>query len=442
MSGAMHEFVSLDLLPMLAGTLAALTCGLLGNFLVLRRLSLMGDAISHSVLPGLVIAFLISGTRSPLVMFGGAAIAGASTVVLVEVVKKLGRVEPGAAMGVVFSVLFALGVLLIEQAAARHVDLDADCVLHGQLETLFWFPPTDWGQFFSIETFTQVPRQVNTLAVMLIIAVIFIAALFKELRIAAFDPELATTLGFNANVMHYVLMIFVAAATVASFEAVGSILVIAMLVCPAATARLLTDRLGVQIVCSAVVAIASGVGGYFAATALPAAFGRDAVNTAGMMTIVAALLLVLAIVFSPTRGIVARALRQRRLGLNVALEDLLAALYRLDEAGESMPTTEALGSVQRVHRLQRSLEVARERALIVQRDGRVELTDSGRREARQIVRRHRQWERYLVDEAGMAADHVHEPAEQLEHVKAARIQQELAEATQQTQRDPHGRDVP
>ena len=126
----MFEFdYALDLFPLTAGVLAAVTCGLLGNFLVLRKQSLMGDAISHAVLPGLVIAFLISTSRNPMFMFLGAAVAGVATVVLVEVVKKLGRVEPGAAMGVVFSVLFALGVLLIEKAAARHVDLDADCVL-------------------------------------------------------------------------------------------------------------------------------------------------------------------------------------------------------------------------------------------------------------------------------------------------------------------------
>ena len=123
MNWPMFQFdLGLDLFPMLAGLLAALGCGLLGNFLVLRRLSLMGDAISHSVLPGLVIAFLVASSRDPLVMFVGAALAGVATVVLVELIKKLGRVEPGAAMGVVFSVLFALGVLLIERAEISVAD--------------------------------------------------------------------------------------------------------------------------------------------------------------------------------------------------------------------------------------------------------------------------------------------------------------------------------
>lgn len=312
---AAFEFdIGLDLFPMLAATLAAVGCGLLGNFLVLRRLSLMGDAISHSVLPGIVIAFLITSSRHPMAMLLGAAVAGVATVVLVELVKKLGRVEPGAAMGVVFSILFALGVLLIEGAAVRHIDLDADCVLHGQLETLVWYSaPQTAGELFDWATVRAAPRQVVTLAGMVVLAIAFVAIFFKELRIAAFDPSLATTQGFNATLMHYLLMIFVAAATVASFEAVGSILVIAMLVCPAATARLLTDRLVTQLAVSVVVAFLSGIGGYIAAAAVPAALGLDAVNAAGSIAVVAGGLFGIAIIASPRHGMVAGMIRGRRL---------------------------------------------------------------------------------------------------------------------------------
>ncbi len=433
MSGAVHGFISLDLFPLLAGTLAALSCGLLGNFLVLRRLSLMGDAISHSVLPGLVIAFLVAGTRNSLPMFAGAAIAGIATVVLVEVVKKLGRVEPGAAMGVVFSVLFALGVLLIEQAAARSVDLDADCVLHGQLETLFWFPPADWGALLSVETLREVPRQVTTLAAMLAASVAFVAIFFKELRLAAFDPSLATAQGFNATAMHYALMVLVAAATVASFEAVGSILVIAMLICPAATARLVTDRLLPQILASAAFAVIAGVGGYFAATWIPERLGHDAVNAAGSMTLVAGALVAAAAVLSPRHGVLARVVRRRRMGRDVAMEDLLAALHRLAEGGEADPSDRRLAEVM-PRRSVRGLAAAAARGLVERSDGTVSLTPSGRDAAADVIRRHRLWESYLVDEAGLAADHVHDTAAQLEHL---RLRPPADAAT-----DPHGRDIP
>ena len=427
--------IGLDLFPLLAATLAAVGCGLLGNFLVLRRLSLMGDAISHSVLPGLVIAFLITTSRNPLAMFLGAAVAGVGTVVLVEAIKKLGRVEPGAAMGVTFSVLFALGVLLIERASVRHVDLDADCVLHGQLETLVWYDaPRSASQLFTTSTLDAIPSQIVLLFIMVLLAIVFTAGLFKELRIAAFDPSLATSLGFNATVLHYVLMVFVAAATVASFEAVGSILVIAMLICPAATARLLTDRLVPQILLSVVVSLVTGVGGYFAATTVPAMFDKDAVNAAGSMTMVSGLLLAMAIVFAPRHGLAMRLVRRRRLAGRIATDDLLAMLYRGSESGMQSMDRSGLEEMLPGRDLARAIASASKTGLISVDGDSVSLTSAGIPAAADVLRRHRLWERYLVDEAGIAADHVHAPAEQLEHV--------TPHPSIPADTDPHGKPIP
>lgn len=452
--------IGLDLFPLLAAVFAAVSCALLGNFLVLRRLSLMGDAISHSVLPGLVIAFLITSTRSPLVMFAGAAIAGMATVVLVEFVKRFGRVESGAAMGVVFSILFALGVLLIEQAAARHVDLDADCVLHGQLETLVWYSaPQSWDEATQLRTWTGyiiepavidpatggvlqpakkhegVPRPVSTLAITLFLTVGFVTLLFKELRLAAFDSALATTLGFNASLLHYLLMVFVAVATVASFEAVGSILVIAMLICPAAVARLFTDRLGSQMICSVIVALISSIGGYFSATMIPSVFGIDAVNAAGAMAMMGGLVLTIAVFLAPSHGVISRVIRRRRLSSRVALDDLLAGLYRAYEHGQQEPTRAQIQlsfthpnlhtTIKRAARLQLVEPIG---------TGVVQLTEAGMQSAREVVRRHRLWEHYLVEKAGLAPDHVHETAELLEHLTSYPPQGPAS--------DPHGKTIP
>ncbi len=425
-----------DLFPLIAGVLAAVTCGLLGNFLVLRKLSLMGDAISHSVLPGLVVAFLVAGSRSPVAMFLGAAIAGVATVVLVEVVKKLGRVEPGAAMGVVFSLLFALGVLLIQQVEhLSNVDLDADCVLHGQLEDLAWFDaPDSWPEVFQVSTLQAAPRQVRTLAVMAVLAMLFVSLLFKELRIAAFDPALATTLGFPATLLHYLLMIFVAAATVASFEAVGSILVIAMLICPAATARLLTDRLGTQIACSMAIALVTAVGGYLAASWIPAIWERDSVNAAGAMSVTSGVLLMLAIVGSPRHGMISKAVRKRKVSLGVAKDDLLAALYRAAEAGEVQVRLASLHAGFSGVPLRRALANAVRQNLVERHEDTVSLSSAGKAAAAEVVRRHRLWEHYLVERAGVAPDHVHETAEFLEHVGTSPPPGPV--------QDPHGREIP
>ena len=428
--------LGLDLFPLMTATLAALTCGLLGNFLVLRRQSMMGDAISHAVLPGLVMGLLVTSSLGPVVMLVGAAAAGIAAVVLIELVKGLGRVEPGAAMGVVFSVMFALGVLLMQQAAAGNVHLDADCVLYGQLETLVWFeaPPTLAG-LWSVDTLAAMPRQVVTLLVVFAAAVAFVLLLFKELRITAFDPGLATTQGVHAGVMHYVLMIFVAAATVASFEAVGSILVIAMLIAPAATARLLTDRLGSQVLVSLVAALFSGVVGYFAATYVPQLLDANSVNAAGSMTVVAGLLVVLAAFFSPSHGLVARGLRRRRLGRLTMLDDLLAQLYRREERESAQsPPHKPLAPGDRRGDPPAAVRLALRGGLVHHADGELRLTDAGRAHAAGVLRKHRLWEHYLVTDAGLQADHVHDPAEALEHLPLA----PRGPATT----DPHGKPIP
>lgn len=426
--------VRLDLFPLMAAVLAAVSCGLLGNYLVLRRLSLMGDAISHSVLPGLVIAFLVTSVRTPIPMFIGAAAAGIVTVVLVELVKRFGRVEPGAAMGVVFTVLFALGVLLIEVAGSANIDLDADCVLHGQLETLVWYDgPDTWAEVLQWSTLSAAPRQVVGLAITAVVAVLFVLALYKELRIAAFDPAMATTQGFSATALHFGLMLVVAGATVAAFEAVGAILVIAMLVCPAATARLLTDRLGTQLLLSVVVAIICGLGGYWAATSIPEFWQKDSLNAAGSMAVMGGITVVAAMVFSPRHGLLSRWLRRRANARAVRLDDLLAAMYRAEEL--SKPTTDAcLASHRRSSFGNATVRRAIRRGLTEQQGEHLRMTEQGRTFAAGVLRRHRLWERYLVDDVGLAGDHVHETAERLEHLSP---QPPAGAAT-----DPHGKPVP
>jgi manganese/zinc/iron transport system permease protein len=440
MPPSLHTFLSTDLPALLAATFAAVSCALLGNFLVLRRQSLMGDAISHAVLPGLVAAFLIAGTRSAWPMFVGAALAGVVTVVLVELVRRLGRVEPGAAMGVVFSIMFALGVVLLERAAARHVDLDADCVLYGQLELIFWFPPNTWSDLLTLDTLSQFPRQPTTLAVVTFLTIALVTLLFKELRLAAFDPDLATSLGFSATVLHFILMLFVAGAVVASFEAVGSILVVAMLICPAATARLLTDRLLPQVLVSVLAALISALGGYALAATAPTWLGTPkALSAAGMITTVSGVLLTAAIFFSPTHGVLAKRLRHVRLAITIAREDLLATLYRLEEANQPPPAA-AQSSVLSPQSF--ALRLALRNHEIEQTpSGALRLTETGRDAARRLIRTHRLWETYLVEAANLRPDHVHDTAETLEHLTTPPIHAELTRHPPPPT-DPQGKPIP
>lgn len=308
----MTTFLTQDFPVLMAGLLASLACALIGSFLVLRRMSLMGDAISHAVLPGIVGAFLLHlwlrkrGVELNLstIIFGGAVLIGVVTAGLSELVHRLGRVEPGASMGVVFTVLFALGVIMLQQTGGDKIHMDADCVLYGLMESVLWInPPQSLSDVFAAASWEYFPRQVTTLLLVLAIDAIFVFVFFKELRISSFDPGLAAAQGINPNLMHYLLMTFVAITTVASFEAVGSILVVAMLIVPGMVAHLLTDRLGIMLWISALVAVIASLTGYTTSVQLN-------VSAAGMIGITLGILLAIAALVSPRHGLISRLRRQ------------------------------------------------------------------------------------------------------------------------------------
>lgn len=293
---------TLDGWIVVAGVLCAAASAILGPFLVLRRMSMMGDAISHAVLPGLAVAFLITDSRASVPMFVGAAIVGILTAFFTEWVRGFGKVDEGASMGVVFTVLFALGLLLIVQAADS-VDLDPSCVLYGAIE----MTPLDTTTLLGFE----VPRVVLTLGAVCLLNLLCVVLFFKELKLTSFDPALARAVGINPAVMHYLLMTLVAITAVASFESVGNILVVAMLVVPAAAAYLLTDRLGAMILLAVLIGAASAALGHVGAITLPAAIGYQSTSTAGMMAFTSGVILGVVGLFAPRYGLIARYRRRQ-----------------------------------------------------------------------------------------------------------------------------------
>lgn len=279
----------------LTGTLVAVSSGTLGCYLVLRKMSLVGDAISHAVLPGIVIAFLVSGSRASLPMLLGAGALGILTTFLIETVHRKGRLQEDASIGVVFTFLFAVGVILIS-AYAGHVDLDQDCVLYGEIAYVpldLWI--TDGGLILG-------PRSVWVLGSVLLLVLLLVRFAYKELYVTTFDPQFAAAIGISTTLWHYVLMGAVSLTTVASFESVGAILVVAFLIVPPATAYLLTDRFPVMLGISAGVGIGSAIGGYYLAAWIDG-------SIAGAMAVVAGVEFALALLFSPRHGVLTEKLR-------------------------------------------------------------------------------------------------------------------------------------
>ena len=283
----------------LMGFFVTTACGLVGNYLILRRMALVGDAISHSVLPGLVVAYLLAGTRHSTVMFAGALVAGLLTTVLIEVIHKKSRVKQDAAIGITFSSLFAIGVILISHFASK-VDLDQECVLYGEIGNI----PLD-GPYVQLGSLVLGPPTMVRMAVVTLVVVLLIAVFYKELLVSSFDPGLAFSLGINATVVHYSLMSMLSVVVVSAFESVGAILVIAMLILPGATASLLSHRLPVIFLLTVLHAALSSVLGVHLALWLEC-------SIAGAMVVMAAVLFVLAWIFSPTQGLLRRWLRMRQ----------------------------------------------------------------------------------------------------------------------------------
>ncbi len=285
----MNPLLSIDLPALVAALLALIACGTLGNWLVLRKESMTGDAIAHAVLPGLVAGFLVSGTRSASAMFVGAALAGIAAILISSWVRTRSRTDAAAALGIVFTAFFAMGVALLESRGARQVDLDPDCVLFGSLETLFYVTSTD-GSITS-----GIPRPLWTLAAAALLAIGFSALCFKELSLRAFDGNFARHAGIAPRALDNALLAVVSACIVASFEAVGSVLVVALLACPALIAAPHARSVRGQVVLGLAASSAIATTGYFLAAHAPTVFGtKTALNSAGMI----AALLSLAVVVS------------------------------------------------------------------------------------------------------------------------------------------------
>lgn len=268
----------------LTGSLVAISCGILGCFLILRKMAMVGDAISHAVLPGIVLAFLWSGSRDSVTMLLGAGLLGIVTTFLIEFLHNKGKLQSDASIGVTFTWLFALGVILIS-AYAGQVDLDQECVLYGEiayvpLDTIILSNGMDIG-----------PQAIYLLAVVLLLVIAFVWLGFNHLKITSFDPQYAISLGISATLWNYLLMAFVSFTTVASFESVGAILVVAFLIAPAATAYLLTKKLKKMILIACIVGVLSAIGGHFLAISING-------SIAGAMATVAGIIFVLAFIFA------------------------------------------------------------------------------------------------------------------------------------------------
>ena len=398
--------------PMLGSVAIGAVLGVLGCFVILRRMALIGDAISHAVLPGVVVAFLLVST-GVTGLFVGALVAGILTAVGINAVSRFSRVKEDAAVGIVFTAMFALGVVLIS-FLPEGTHFDMKCFLFG-------------------DPLAVQEDDLKSIGIISAVVYLLVFSLFRPLKLMSFDSTMASTMGFNTTALHYLLMILLAGTVVAALRSVGVIMAVAMLITPAAIAYQLTNKLRTMVSIAAATGALSAFLGMFLAFQVNCPPGPA-------MVLVATFFFVTAMIFAPENGVLADRRRRHRVHQHIVEEDVLKALIRrftdAKASAEELVGTMKTAPANIVNKAITSL--SREGFLTREHDDYV-LTNTGRQRAVSLVRAHRLWETYLAQQ-NIADPDLHEMAEQLEH--AHEMTTELDNILGHPEIDPHGEVIP
>ena len=450
---------------LLGGILLGVCCGLLGAFIVVRRMALFGDTLSHAVLPGVMLGFLATGfvavgaagvitiedvlrspldsldailgggygmefqvdalNKNPLVIFLGATVIGLLGGAVVTFIQRATRLKEDAALGLVLAVFYAVGI-----------------VLYTRIKNLGSAEVSGLYDFMFGQAALLTPGDLSLMGFVTVLALAAVTLFYKELLLTSFDNTYARVSGFPIQVIHYSLMLLLAFAVVVALQAVGVVLVSAMLITPAAAAYMLTDRMDRMLWLSAGFGILSGLAGalfsYFFDT-----------PTGPFMVLGATFIFAMAFLFGPRHGVVMRWFRRRSRIAQVQRENTLKAVYHVLEQrgfeGEGVSLRELAERRRETEEDARRLtaELAQNDLATLHEEGnQVHLTPEGWQRACEIVRNHRLWELYLTNEAHIAPDHVHDDAEKIEHVLGEEVVRELERTLDHARTDPHGRPIP
>lgn len=391
---------------LMASTMVGLMCGVLGCFIVLRNMSLIGDALSHAILPGIVVAFIAVGYNA-LGFFVGSVMAGLIAAVVITWIQQKGHTKNDAAIGIVFTAMFALGVIgisWISKTGGVHLDLK---------DFLF-------GNVLGVSDEDLVLTGIISFYV-----IVSIVVFYRYLFASTFQPVIAKTMGIPVHAIHYFLMLLLSFAVVAALRTVGVILVVAMLITPASTALLLTNRLKQVIMIAGLLGMFSSVLGLVAAIIFETTPGPA-------MAVVSTLFYFLALFFSPLKGLFFSWLNKSKQRKRILLEDVLKQIYSYQERG--------VPDLQTILRHQSLIKQLRQLGYIESQ--KITLTEAGMAEAKRLVRAHRLWESYLVDHVGLSAEQIHDDAEHYEHHLPDELLDEVERSLGFPKVDPHGSPIP
>lgn len=407
-----YEFIQRALI---ASVTIGISCGLIGTYIMLRRMSLIGDALAHAVLPGVVVSFMVAG-KSEAALFIGAVVSGILTVLLIGFVNRNSKIKEDTSIGIIFTGAFALGILLVSQLKQVHIDLSS---------YLF-------GDVLGVST-----GDITLSMIIMFVIILCIVLFYKQLLLTSFDPTMAMTIGISTTLVHYMLMTLLSMSIVAGLQSVGVILIIAMLITPPATAYLLSSNLKKILLLSAMFGTISAITGLYLSYHFNFASGASIV-------LVAVALFMLAFLFSPKEGVVTKLFRRRSASKLVLIEDVIKLSYRFkDEPGKTELVDKIANELGISNsRVEGAIKTLLAKGLMSRTNGNYQLTDKGIKYALRLVRTHRLWETYITNKNVVDIEHIHPEAEKLEHVLTEDMVDELDEELGFPEKDPHGSEIP
>lgn len=409
----------------LGSILLGASAAVVGCFTFLRKRALVGDAIAHAILPGVCLGFLVSGTKNPWILLSGAVLSGWLSLLVMDLLTNRSKLKTDTAIGAVLSVFFGLGILMLtaiqHSGAANQAGLDS-----------FLFGKAASMNRQDILTFSSVA----------LLLLILILAFFKEFKLVSFDPAFAQTIGLPVRALEFVLSTITVLSVATGIQAVGVVLMAALLITPAAAARFWTEKIQIMILLAAIFGMVSGFFGSFISYVAPS------MPTGPWIVMMLSAIAVASVLFAPRRGILARNRLQQRNRQKMLIENLLKTFYSLGERHGQFGEVISVSALRQKRAfqsgaLQRGLRtLRRHRWVEAAGDNAYRLTPEGLEESKRVVRLHRLWEVYLSERMNMAADHVHNTAEAIEHILTPEVEKALLEELDHPVQDPHQSHIP
>jgi len=408
----------------LGSVLLTASSAIVGTFTFLKKRSLVGDAIAHAVLPGICLGFMLAGSKNPMALILGAFITGWISLVLVDYITSKTRIKEDTAIGLILSVFFGIGILMLTviQKSGNASQSGLDHFLFGKAAAL-------------------VGSDLYTFLAVAIVLLITVYLLFKEFSLLAFDKDYAKSIGLPVRRIELVLTSLIVLAVVIGIQAVGVVLMAAILITPAAAARFWTDKIKVMFILASVFGAISGLSGAYISYIAPA------MPTGPWIVIVISTIAFISFFLAPKRGVFYRLLKQNTIQKTISDENVLKVFYQLGEENKDFFIARYPDEIIRRRNFEkgnllRILKRLYRQGYLEQTGTLWSLSEEGKVKAQRVVKIHRLWELYLTTYMKIAPDHVHEDAETIEHLLTPELEAQLEEQMEYAKVDPHKSEIP